>query len=74
MHCIYSNAAARVISLDEFNLTGGGISLLVKETTGAAEAGDHGDDEDGRGGAHQDPDQHRQAGRTHTEREKREKR
>ena len=41
-------------------LTGGGVSLLVERAAGAAEAGDHGEDEDGAGGAHDDPDPHRQ--------------
>jgi hypothetical protein len=37
------------------------ISFLVKETTGAAEAGDEGDDEDGGRRAHHHPDQDCQA-------------
>ena len=41
-------------------LTGGGVPLLVERAAGAAEAGDHGEDEDGAGGAHDDPDPHRQ--------------
>lgn len=42
-------------------ITRGGVPLFVEQAAGAAEAGGHGDNEDGRGGAHQDPNQHGQA-------------
>ena len=41
-------------------LTGGGVPLLVERAAGAAEAGDHGEDEDGAGGADDHADPHGQ--------------
>ena len=54
--CVRLQASIIIYSI----LTGGGVPLLVERAAGAAEAGDHGEDEDGAGGAHDDPDPHRQ--------------